>query len=188
MTDASPPSRSPKSGRWQSTGRVLRILQGALAVLRRIIDIVAVLLFVYMCCAIFAQIVGRYIFNYSIAWSEESAVFAMVWMTLLGAGIAMRNNQHVGVDFLIRKAPARVQRLFDGIAFLLAAWFLGVVVFGSLSMVGVGMIVKSPALRLPMAVPYLALPVGFGYFLLEFAIASLPRLIRPGRPLQETSA
>ena len=59
--------------------------------------------------------------------------------------------------------------------------FLGVVIIGSLSMFSIGLMVKSPALRLPMAIPYAALPVGFGYFLIEFAISTLPRVLRPGQ-------
>lgn len=158
---------------------VVRALARLLWIVRRLVDGVALLLLTYMGCAIMAQIIGRYVFNYSIAWSEETATFAQVWLTLLGAGIAMRLNQHVGVDLLIRQAPLAVQRLCNTVSFLLGVWFLGVVVVGSLSMLAIGFIVKSPALQIPMAVPYMALPVGFGYFLLEFAVTSLPRILQP---------
>ncbi|WP_337248142.1 TRAP transporter small permease [Rhodovulum sulfidophilum] len=168
-------------------GPVPKALSAALRALRRIVDGAALLLLGYMALAVLVQIVGRYVFNYSIAWSEETATFAQIWLALLGAGIAMRHNQHVGVDFLILKAPLQVQRVFNLAAFALGAWFLGVVVVGSVSMVGIGLIVKSPALRMPMAIPYSALPVGFAYFLLEFALSSLPRILRPGHdPLEET--
>lgn len=162
--------------------RPLRMARCGLLLLRRIVNVAVLALLAYMSCAIMAQVIGRYFFNYSIAWSEETATFAQVWLTLLGAGVAMRYNQHVGVDFLILKAPLGVQRVFNGMAFLLGIWFLGVVVAGSLSMLTIGFAVKSPALRLPMAIPYAALPVGFGYFLIEFAIATLPRVLRPGQP------
>ena len=102
--------------------------------LRRCVDAAVLLLLAYMACAVLAQVIGRYFFNYSIAWSEETATFAQVWLTLLGAGVAMRYNQHVGVDFLILKMPLPVQRLVNGAAFLLGIWFLGVVIIGSLSM------------------------------------------------------
>lgn len=157
---------------------LIRIACHAISVLRRIVDVAVLALLAYMACAILAQVVGRYFFNYSIAWSEETATFAQVWLTLLGAGVAMRYNQHVGVDFLILKAPPAIQRIVSCAAFLLGMWFLGVVVVGSLSMVSIGLMVKSPALQLPMAIPYSALPVGFGYFLIEFAIATLPRVMR----------
>lgn len=165
----------------QTASPLLKIPGLCLTLLRRIVDVVALLLLAYMACAILAQIIGRYFFNYSIAWSEETATFAQVWLILLGAGIAMRFNQHVGVDVLIRQAPLPVQRLCNGAALLLGLWFLGVVVVGSLSMLTIGFMIKSPALQIPMAVPYMALPVGFGYFLIEFAVTTLPRVLHPDR-------
>ncbi|MEI4487360.1 TRAP transporter small permease [Frigidibacter sp. MR17.14] len=158
---------------------ILKAFCLGLTALRRLVDAVALLLLAYMACAILAQIVGRYFFNYSIAWSEETATFAQIWLTLLGAGIAMRHNQHVGVDVLVRKLPRPVQQACGFAGLALGAWFLATVVVGSLSMLAIGFMIKSPALRMPMAVPYMALPVGFGYFLLEFVIATIPRALRP---------
>ena len=74
-----------------------------------------------------------------------------------------------------------MQRLCNGAGLLLGLWFLGVVVVGSLSMLSIGFMIKSPALQIPMAVPYMALPLGFGYFLIEFAVTTLPRVIDPDR-------
>ncbi len=157
------------------------LLERLCLALRRVVSGVVILLFTAMMISVLVQVGGRYVFNYSIAWSEETATFAQVWLTLLGAGIAMRHNQHVGVDMVIRKAPLPVQRLCNGAGLLLGLWFLGVVVVGSLSMLAIGFVVKSPALRIPMAVPYMALPVGFGYFLIEFAVTTLPRVLDPRR-------
>ncbi|MCE8459410.1 TRAP transporter small permease, partial [Rhodovulum sulfidophilum] len=76
-------------------GPVPKALSAALRALRRLVDGAALLLLGYMALAVLVQIVGRYVFNYSIAWSEETATFAQIWLALLGAGIAMRHNQHV---------------------------------------------------------------------------------------------
>ncbi|MBB4123263.1 TRAP transporter small permease [Martelella radicis] len=149
----------------------------ALTVLRRLVDIVAACLFIYMAFAILVQILGRYVFNYSIAGTEETATFAQVWLVMLGAGIAMRHHQHVGVDVLIVRCPVWIQKLVGGISFLLGLWFLVVVVNGSFGLVAIGMMVKSAALRLPLVIPYSAIPVGMTYFALEFTIATLPGLL-----------
>jgi len=156
---------------------VVRPLLCGLWGLRRVIDVAALLLLAYMAVAILVQIIGRYVFNYSIAWSEESATFAQVWLTLLGAGIAMRTNAHVGVDVLIRKAPVPVQKVFEAGSLALGIWFMLAVVVGSLALVSIGMRIDSPALNIPMAVPYMSLPVGFAYFLLEFVISGVTRLL-----------
>lgn len=188
QTPAPPVTHAPKDTSSSTSSDVIRFIKGALVILRRLVDGIALLLLAYMAGAILVQIIGRYFFNYSIAWSEETATFAQVWLTLLGAGIAMRYNQHVGVDVLIRKAPQPVQRVCNAAALGLGVWFLAVVVVGSLSMVSIGMIVKSPALRIPMAWPYMALPVGFGYFLIEFAISFAPKILRPETDKTEVPA
>ncbi|WMS41540.1 TRAP transporter small permease [Acuticoccus sp. MNP-M23] len=162
---------------------LLKAARIGLTVLRRLIDVIAIVLFSYMTVAIAAQIAGRYVFNFSIAWTEETATFAQIWLVLLGAGIAMRNRQHVGIDILVSRCPPMVQRLAQGTAFLLGTWLLLVIIVSSFGMLSIGMIVKSPALRLPLAIPYAALPVGVSYFLLEFAIATLPTLIDPSKRL-----
>jgi C4-dicarboxylate transporter DctQ subunit len=107
------------------------------------------------------------------------ATFAQVWLVMVGAGVAMRRRQHVGIDIVIGYFPANVQRVAKATSFLLILWFLGVIIFGSFSLVAIGLILKSPALQIPMAVPYFALPIGMAYFLLEFAIATLPEIRDP---------
>lgn len=164
-----------------SGGGVARMLHVALAVLRRIVDAVLVVLLCLMVGLIMYQVLGRYVFNYSISWSEEAANFALVWMTLLGAGLAMRNRTHVGIDILIRRMPRLVQQVAKSASFLLGAWFLVVVIISSFGMISLGFIIKSTALQIPLAYPYFALPIGMGYFLLEFAIATIPEIRDPGR-------
>lgn len=162
-------------------GGAAAMLCTALRWLRRGVDVVAIALLGAMLCLILVQILGRYVFNYSISWSEEAATFVQVWLVMLGAGIAMRNGQHVAIDLLVSTLPLVLQRVVKGAGFLLAAWFLLVVIVSSLSMLTIGMIVKSPALQVPLAVPYMALPVGMAYFLLELALATLPKIFAPAR-------
>lgn len=162
----------------------LRYPKFALDVVRRIVDVIAVGLLAAIIFLISFQIMGRYFFNYSISWSEEAATFVQVWLVMLGAGIAMRNRHHVGVDVLITRCPKIVQQVAKTASFLLGAWFLLVVIVGSMSLISLGMIVRSPALQIPLAVPYSALPVGMAYFLLEFAIATLPEIRNPAGPAQ----
>jgi TRAP-type C4-dicarboxylate transport system permease small subunit len=161
--------------------RLLDLAQRSLAALRYAVNGVAIILLCAMIVLILLQILGRYVFNYSISWSEEAAIFVQVWLVMLGTGIAMRNRNHVGIDILITRCPPMVQRLAKTASFLLGAWFLLVVITGSFSLIAVGLIVKSTALQIPLAIPYAALPVGVSYFLLEFALATLPEIRDPSR-------
>lgn len=157
----------------------IRNLALALAVLRKTVDVFAITLLSAMTLMVIAQILGRYVFDYAISWSEEIATFVQVWLVMLGAGIAMRYRQHVGIDVIIARCPLILQRVVKATGLVLAGWFLIVVIIGSMSMMTLGMIVKSPALQVPLAVPYLALPVGMAYFLIELIVATVPEVIDP---------
>lgn len=60
-----------------------------------------------MVMLVFGNVVLRYVFNSGIAISEELSRWLLVWLTFLGAIVALRQHAHLGVDTLIRALPAR---------------------------------------------------------------------------------
>lgn len=41
---------------------------------------------------IFTQVVFRYVFNYSLFWSEELGRYTLIWITFIGASIGFKRN------------------------------------------------------------------------------------------------
>ncbi len=106
-----------------------------------------------------AQIAGRYLFGYSIFWSDEAARFLLVWIAFLGMSAGVRRGAHPGVDSLVSGLPCRWAR-----PACLAVGGCCLVFF--LVMVGHGALLvmrtwpqRSPSLGLSMGIPYLAVPV-----------------------------
>jgi TRAP-type C4-dicarboxylate transport system permease small subunit len=60
-----------------------------------------------MVVLVFSNVVLRYVFNSGIATSEELSRWLLVWLTFLGAIVAMRQHAHLGVDTLVRALPPR---------------------------------------------------------------------------------
>lgn len=58
-----------------------------------------------MVVMVFGNVVLRYGFNSGITISEELSRFVFVWMTFIGAIVAMREGAHLGVDTLISRLP-----------------------------------------------------------------------------------
>jgi len=143
--------------------------------LRKLVAGLVVLFFVYMIIAVLVQIAGRYLFEFAIDWTAETATFAQIWMVLLAGGLAMRENLHVSVDALTSHLPIKVLRFLVVVVTLPCLWFLSQAIIGSLALIDIGRIQSSPVLRLPMWIPYLSLPVGLGYFGLEFILAMIAR-------------
>lgn len=165
-------------------GRLAALAGQALALLRATVTALVVAFFTYMIGAILVQIAGRYVFDFSIDWTAETATFAQVWMVLLAAGLAMRDNLHVSVDALTQALPLPVARALIVAVGLPCLWFLWQAIAGSLALIDVGRIQASPVLRVPMWIPYLSLPVGLAYFGLEFLLALGRRWQRPRSPEQ----
>ena len=58
-----------------------------------------------MVVLVFGNVVLRYAFNSGIAMSEELSRWLLVWLTFLGAIVALRQHAHLGVDTLVRALP-----------------------------------------------------------------------------------
>ena len=49
---------------------------------------------------VFAMVFWRYVLNNSIVWAEEVLRYMMMWVVLVGAGLATREDQHVSIDVM----------------------------------------------------------------------------------------
>jgi TRAP-type transport system small permease protein len=58
-----------------------------------------------MVVLVFGNVVLRYAFNSGITVSEEVSRWLFVWLTFLGAIVALREHGHLGVDSLVRRLP-----------------------------------------------------------------------------------
>ena len=129
---------------------------------------VVIVLMAVMTGVIGLQVFFRYVLNASLIWPEELARYAMVWVTCLASGIAVRQAAHLGIDSVVRRLPPPARRavLLGGHAATLS--FLTVVLASGVNMVGRVIGQASVALDLPMAVPYAAVPVGAALMLYEY--------------------
>jgi TRAP-type C4-dicarboxylate transport system permease small subunit len=151
-----------------------------IAGVRAAIEIVVIVCFAYMVLAVLVQVFGRYVFNYSISWTEETANFAQTWVVLMGAGITMRRGLHVAVDALPAMLPLGLARTMSIFVTAGGIWFLGVVIIGSLPLIELGwMFERSPVLLVPMWIIYLCLPIGAFYFALEMVLSVIERWDQP---------
>lgn len=143
------------------------LLDRAVTHIRSAANWFVVVCLIYMLGAMVVQIGSRYIFNYSVPGTEETGIYAQIWMALVGAGIAMRMGTHVAVDFIVAALPKRIARVLYVILVFGALCFLGVVIYGSFALIEIGQFQTSPALSIPMWIVYAAIPVGSLYFALE---------------------
>jgi TRAP-type C4-dicarboxylate transport system permease small subunit len=80
----------------------------------------------------FANVVVRYLTNFSFAFTEEFSVFLMVLVALVGGSSVMAKNGHLRISFLVEKlAPARRRAIGLAANALTAITFLLLTIFGT---------------------------------------------------------
>ncbi len=111
---------------------------------------------------IFIQVVIRYVFSGSIIWAEEFARYGIVWFVFLGSSLAVRENAHASVDVLVGLLPPKAKKIMEIVGLLISIAFCIIITWYG---IGLAMRVQqmgniTPALRIPMHIPYLAIPSG----------------------------
>src|SRR6266513_6465769 len=84
-----------------------------------------------MVVLVFSNVVLRYVFNSGIATSEELSRWLLVWLTFLGAIVALRQHAHLGVDTLVRALPPRGKLLCFVMSYALMLYADGLLTIGS---------------------------------------------------------
>jgi len=108
---------------------------------------------------VFIASVLRWI-GHPIAWTVGFAEFIFVWVIFLGANKALRLNQHIGVDFFVKKLSRKAQIIIEMLSFFLIILFL---VY--LSIKGIGLSIdnsnrKINNLALSYSFVTMAVPIG----------------------------
>lgn len=148
-----------------------------LAVLDRTLKYALTLLSVILTVSVFLQVLIRFVFKYPLPWTEEIARIAFVYCIFVGATIAVRENSHLQVDFLLVILPKRVARAAVFLGMLLVGVFLIFVTWQGVVLVLATGVQMSPVMQVPFKYLYLILPVS-GALMLLYLVANMLALIR----------
>ncbi len=113
-----------------------------------------------MAVDVLIEVVFRYVLLLPLFWTEELARYCLVWSSLLAAGIALKRGQHIAVAFVAEKFPPRIRMAAGLGGDIFVAILLAVVLWGGIYLVILTRHQLSPAMRLSMSLPYMAIPIG----------------------------
>lgn len=110
---------------------VFKLAEGFLNV---VLGVFITLMFLFL----FLNIVLRYAFNSGIPWAEEMSRFLFIWITFLGAIIAFKDNQHLGVSALIKRCPLKLKKILYLLSSAIVIYVLYLSLVGSWRMTFLG--------------------------------------------------
>lgn len=107
-----------------------------------------------MVVLVFTNVVLRYAFNSGITVSEELSRWLFVWLTFLGAIVALNNRAHLGTDTLVSRLPTMGKKICLGLGHLLMLFICWLVFQGALEQVKINWTTTSAAMEVSMALFY----------------------------------
>jgi TRAP-type transport system small permease protein len=149
-------------------------LDKAAAAYCKLIELLLVVLLGAMVAMVFGNVVLRYGFNSGITFSEELSRWAFVWMTFLGAIVALKDNGHLGTDMLVGRLSTTGKKACLALAetgMLYCTWLL---FSGSLAQTKISWDVEAPVTGWSMA----WLPIAGVVFAVSAALFHLLKLAK----------
>ena len=112
------------------------------------------LLLAVMVVLVFGNVVLRYAFNSGITVSEEISRWLFVWMTFLGAIVALKEHGHLGTDMLVGRLGRTGKKLCLVVGQLLMLYATWLLFSGALAQVRINADVQAPVSGASMALFY----------------------------------
>ncbi len=120
----------------------------------RLLEVAITLMLAVMVLLVFGNVVLRYAFNSGITVSEEVSRWLFVWMTFLGAIVALKEHGHLGTDMLTSRLPLRARRVCVAIAQALMLYATWLLFSGSLAQARINYDVEAPVTGASVAIFY----------------------------------
>ncbi len=116
----------------------------------------------------FAQVLCRYIFHYSIPWSEQTSVVLFMFMVLIGGNLAMKEDGEIKIE-IIRFKNSVKNTGFRLISDIISLVTIGVLFVSAVLIMNQGMLHPQVLSAIPLKYYhlYLIMVIGFGLMFIE---------------------
>lgn len=145
---------------------VARAINKVSDLLDKICSVILVAMLAGMVLTTSLQIICRVFFT-ALSWSEEVTRYLLVWSTFIGAGCVYKKGGHISVTFAQEKLPQKLQKVAQVLVHLLCGALFAIAVYYGFKYMDKQGTQLSAALRIPMSLMYMAIPLGCGVMLLH---------------------
>jgi len=142
-------------------------MQRAIELFYQVLGLILVLLLTAMVLMVFANVVLRYGFNSGVLVSEELSRFCFVWLTFLGAVMAFREHNHLGIETLVQRFGRRGRLICMALSNLIIMGCAGLFFVGATMQFDINATMFAPVTGLSLAWVYgVGLFTGAGVFII----------------------
>jgi C4-dicarboxylate transporter DctQ subunit len=122
---------------------------------------------------VFLQVLFRYFMPVPLPWTEELSRYILIWGSMMGLSLGIKTGAHIGLDFLRDALPPKLRTADQRVILVVSMMLMIMLGMCGLRQGLASRNVLSPAMRISMIWPYLALPIGSLTSILQFLILLL---------------
>jgi TRAP-type C4-dicarboxylate transport system permease small subunit len=123
------------------------------------------------------QVFGRYILNDTPTWAESTALVLILYVTMLGAAVGVRDAGHIGLESLLVLAPEALRLKLEIVIHLLVGGFGLIMAWNGGVLAESVMAYKIPTLGLPEGINHIPLVIS-GLLIALFSLEHIIALVR----------
>ena len=132
---------------------------------------------VLLIVAVLYQVIGRYVFNDTPTWAESGAVLLVLYVTMLGMAVGVRDAGHIGLESLLVLVPETIRLKMELLIHALVLLFGVVMAYNCTVLAQSVWDYKIPTLSLSEAFKY-APPAMAGVLIVLFSLEHILALLR----------
>ncbi len=125
------------------------------------LEVVSAALMLNVTILLLAGVISRYVFGKPLVWSDEVVSISFVWLTMLGAAIALYRNEHLRLNLFVDMLPERPREFVHAFALVAIAALLLVLLKPAYEYMQDEWFIRTPALDMPNA--FRVGSIGFGF-------------------------
>lgn len=145
--------------------------------LDRVIEKILITIFGLMVINVIWQVITRYFSENPSSFTDELSRYLMIWLGILGAAYVTGKNEHVSIDFFIKKISVQNRKILTlFITLSIICFAIIALVIGGGRLVYITLILQqySPSLKIPLALVYSILPIS-GILIIFYKITEIPK-------------
>ncbi len=150
--------------------KTVRTLRAVSKWLDHLVAVVVVVLLMSMVAITSAGVLWRYGFNSALSWSEELARFLLIWISFLGAALAVYRDAHIGISVVFDRLPPLFQHWVERIVNVIILLFLGAILVHGIKFLPDVSLRTAPTLQVRMTIPYLILPISSAIMMFQLLV------------------
>ncbi|MDV7141776.1 TRAP transporter small permease [Tropicimonas sp. TH_r6] len=141
--------------------------------LNKLVEVTCVVLLVLLVLDVWLGVLVRYVIPLPLTFTEELARYLMIWMALLAVSSGIAYREHIGVEFVFSRLPARSRRALAVAFDLIAFAFFFLLFWHGLTFVEKGFSRITMIYGIPKGYPFIGVPLAAALACVQLALVGI---------------